>query len=357
MFSRWVRPILRSAAGILAALVALEIGLRAIATPGVAPLPDVRRDSLGAPAIARRQVDEGIASSHYSIYGARLTGNAPLHSGTNAIVMGDSYVAAEQVADGSTMGARLETFAREGGVPLDVRQYGWTGASPAQYLYAASDVMRRWKPRRVFVVVASNDFDRSALLFADPRFRVGPHDSLRIIGQPMPISDTVAPTGSVLYKLAMHRWVVVTGRMARRAAAERGGAATPHAIVGEAVGEQAPDSAEYSRAPAAVIRALSAAYGQALTVVYIADVGLRPDSLPEPAEAQLLEACEKLSIDCVSTRDAMIAALANGQVSHGAGINPLGNGHLSPAGHEILGRVMWERLAHSAVVASVRAPR
>jgi hypothetical protein len=357
MFPRWIGPLARSVAGVFAALVALEIALRAIATPGLAPLPDVGRDALDAPPVARRQIEEGVASSHYSIYGARLTGNPALGSGTNAVVMGDSYVAAEQVADGNTMGARLEDFARQGGVPLDVRQYGWTGASPAQYIYAAREVLGRWKPQRVFVVVASNDFDRSALLFADPRFRVGPGDSLRIIGAPMPLSDTAAPRGSVLIKLVRHRWQVVGGRMARRAAAERGGAATPHAIVGETPAEAPPDSAEYARAPVAVVRALSAAYGSRLTVVYIADVGVRPDTVPEPAEAGTLAACKQLSVDCVSTRDAMIDALAKGQVSHGAGINPLGNGHLSPAGHEALGRVMWQHMARASALAASRGAR
>jgi hypothetical protein len=352
MLPRWISPVVRSAAGVVAALVALEIALRSIATPGLPPLADIPHDALTAPSLVHRQVDEGVATSHYSIYGARLTGNPPLDSGVTAVILGDSYVVAEQVTDGNTMGARLEDIARGHGVPLDVRQYGWTAASPAQYLYVAPDVMKRWHPRRVFIVVASNDFDRSALQYSAPRYRVGPDGSLHVIGDRMPVSDTVAPRGSVLLTMLRRRWGLVTGRLVRHAAAEHGGAATPLPVVDRAPNEPEPDSAEYARAPAAVIRALSKAFGPALSVVYIADVGIHPDTVLEPEERRMLAACVRFSVDCVSTRDSMLAALARGEPSHGVGIRPYGGGHLNPSGHWIMARLMWDHFTGSAVASS-----
>ena len=123
-----------------------ELALRAFATPGIPPVPRITSDSFATPVIVHRQLEEGVATSHFSDAGARLTGNTPIQSGNTAIILGDSYVVAEQVEDDQTMGAGLERLARENGVPLDVRQYGWSGASPAQYLYVAPSIRGHWKP-------------------------------------------------------------------------------------------------------------------------------------------------------------------------------------------------------------------
>ncbi len=344
---RWIGITARVAAGIVAALVATELALRIFVTSGAPPRPDIPADSLDAGRIERRQIEEGVATVHFSERGARLTGNPPMDSGITAIVIGDSYVVAEQVADGETMGAGLERLARANGLALDVRQYGWSGGSPAQYLYAAADVRRRWNPRRIFVTVSANDFDHSALLYSSPRFRVPAPDSLVIRGDAIPPGIT-PPRGSVLAMLARHRWFVIKGRIARRAAAQEGRVATAAPMVDAPPEEAEPDSAEYARVPRAVIRALARAYGDALTVVYLSEVSLSGDTPPDPTETLMLEACASAGVDCVSTRTAMLEARDRGRMGHGAGIAPLGHGHLNPAGHDVVARVMWDRLRHVA---------
>ena len=112
--------------------------------------------------------------------------------------------------------------------------------------------------------------------------------------------------------------------------------------------ESAPDSIEYARAPAAVVHALDSAYGKVLTIVYLAQPGLRGDFVPDPSELRLLSACARDAVDCVSTRDAMIAAARAGHASQGLETMRLGVGHLNPTGHEVLGRLMWEHLSASA---------
>jgi len=342
---------LRALLGACTALACLELTLRAFVTPGSPPLPAIRSDSFDDAPIAWRQIEEGVATSHFTIHGARLTGNAPARSGHTAVILGDSYVLAEQVGDRSTMGARLEDLARENGLALDVRQYGWSGASPAQYLYVAGDVERRWQPSRVFVVVSANDFDRNALLYASPRFRVDSSGALRIVGDR--ITENGAPQkGSSILKIMRHRWVVLEGRMIRRAGA-KSGTVHPPPVSTAAISatDSPPDSLEYARAPGAVIRALAAAYGSSLTVVYIAELGMPPEPVPDRVEALMLDACEAFGVDCISTRAAMLAASRAGHVSHGLGIAPLGNGHLNPAGHDVVARVMWSRLANPSVTA------
>jgi hypothetical protein len=332
--------------GICIGVATLELALRVVATPGAPPYPDIAADSFGDAVVAWSQIEEGVSTSHYSEHGARLTGNEPTRSGTVAVIIGDSYVVGHQVGDRQTMGSRLEALARDHGIPLDVRQYGWPGASPAQYLYVAGDVVARWHPSRVFVVVSANDFDGRGML-ATPGYRVTPSGSLRIVGDRAPRTGTPRG-GSTLRQLAAHRWLVLEPRAWRSAMAKWARAADTSPATDTAPGDSAPDSVEYAHAPAAVVDALDSAFGKALTIVYLAQPGLRDNFVPDPSEHLLLSACARAAVDCISTRDAMIAAARAGHASQGLETMRLGVGHLNPTGHEVLGRLMWEHLSASA---------
>jgi YidC/Oxa1 family membrane protein insertase len=109
--------------------------------------------------------------------------------------------------------------------------------------------------------------------------------------------------------------------------------------------EPLPDSLEYARAPEAIVRALHRAYGSALTLVYLAEIRLKGDQKAPGIESAFTAACARVQVRCVSTREAMLAAYRAGHVGHGAGVAPIGNGHLNAAGHEVLGRIMWEIVA------------
>src|SRR5437899_663738 len=124
-------------AGSVTALVLLEVGLRQFASPDPPPLPHVERDGLDLPSLDRREIEEGIADAHFSAGGARLTSHAPIASAPTIVIIGDSHVVAREVDDDEKMGAELEARARAAGHPINVRQYGWRAASPAQYLLAA----------------------------------------------------------------------------------------------------------------------------------------------------------------------------------------------------------------------------
>src|SRR5437016_3273996 len=104
--------------------------LRLFVTAGLPPLPAVVADTVDEPAIVSRQIEEGIATATFSPGGARLTGIAQLPGARNVVIVGNSYVVAREVSDSNTMGAQLEQIARAHGVRLNVRQYGWRGASP-----------------------------------------------------------------------------------------------------------------------------------------------------------------------------------------------------------------------------------
>src|SRR5205085_1259816 len=147
--------------------------------------------------VETRQIDEGIATAHFSTAGARLTGGSPLADAATAVVLGDSYVVAREVRDEATMGARLERMARADGVPLNVRQYGWRGAAPAQYLDAASDVLARWNPAVVMIALSTDDFDERALAGSFPRLRIDAAGDAQVVRDPAGMPSAVTPPRSV----------------------------------------------------------------------------------------------------------------------------------------------------------------
>jgi hypothetical protein len=243
------------------------------------------------------------------------------------------------------MGGWLERLARENGVPLDVRQFGWLGASPAHYLLIADDLLKRWTPGHVFIVLSANDFDKDALVFAQPKLRLAEDGKLRTIGEPIRPLSAKPPRGSALLTLARRRWEL----LGRRYPLLKRRESTPVAVAPVASPpEPLPDSLEYARAPEAIVRALHEAYGSSLTLVYLAEIRLKGDQKAPQLESAFTDACERLRVRCISTREAMLAAYRAGYVGHGAGVAPIGNGHLNRAGHEVLGRIMWAVLARSA---------
>src|SRR5690349_8006821 len=125
-----------------------EASIRAIGTPrgGV-------RTAYGAEI---RSFGEGMAASHFLDTGERLTGNPVLSGSDSIVLLGNSFVEALQVPDGSTMGAVLERIARAANHPLNVHQYGWSGESLAQYLRLAGFI-NGMNASRVVVLVHKYD--------------------------------------------------------------------------------------------------------------------------------------------------------------------------------------------------------
>lgn len=300
------------------------------------PVPMIRCDSLGERVVTTRQFEEGIAVANYSACGARLTGNAPIRDAPTVVLLGDSHVLAREVYDQETMGAHLERRARSEGRPLNVRQYGWRGASPAQYVVVANDVLRRWNPARVVVLLAADDFEGDSLQEIRPRLLMSADGAIGV-------DSTMAsrergggfePHALALDALIETRWAQIIARsppIVRRAIGRVPTGGRPH---GRGQPEVAPG----------VARLLAEQYGDRLLVVYIADVGLTGGEESIATEAALLEACETQGIRCRSTRAAMLDARKRGIAARGFSITVIGQGHLNADGHAIVAREIWQAL-------------
>jgi hypothetical protein len=322
-------------AGVAAALACCELALRPFATPYGPPQPDPAADRLDAPALTVRELDEGVGTAHFSFAGARLTGNPRIANAPTVLVLGDSYVTAREVADAVTMGAQLERLARQSAYPINVRQYGWPGATPARYLLEADRLLTRWRPARVIIVLSENDLNASALIDGPP-LRVDSSGFAEIAG-PDDLKRGSERRVSSLATLAALRWWDIEVHAPRWVSHK-----TNPAVA--ALGSWAGDSTELAALPHAVVRSLRRSYGGALGIVYLAEARTwRHDSL-DVFEQRLLAGCRAERVPCVSTRDAMNAAQRSGTITHGFRTTRFDVGHLNAAGHALVADIMWRMI-------------
>lgn len=340
------------AAGVAAALLALEGVLQLFSTPGVPPVPHAAQDAFDAPVVVTKQMEEGIALSRFTTAGARLTGNRPIPGAPVVLLLGDSYVVAREVEDEATMGGQLERLARSEELSINVRQYGWRGASAAQYLDAAGEMLRRWNPSQVVIVLDEGDLGVDALNRKFPRMAIGDDDHVSVVHSPDQRSNIDLATaaggqqrsGSALVGLIRARWQRILSRAPP--SVQRWGRADI-----ETRGPE-PDAASLAAVPRATVKALVSSFGSELAIIYVADVRVATGHTREKGETELLHECARLGVRCSSTRDAMLAARSRGIIARGFPTTTLGVGHLNPAGHKLMAQEIWKLIGTGPVPAA-----
>lgn len=322
--------------GVATALAASEGALRLFATIQGPPRPNVRADAFNAPAVTVREIDENVSVAHYSVDGARLTGRAPQPDAPTVVLLGDSYIVAREVADHQTMGAVLERTAHALGHDINVRQYGWPGASPAQYLVEAPNVRARWGKSPVIIALSSNDFDARAVSGQWPRLALDNQGTASALNDLRPSHGGPAPL-SVLAVLGSRQWNKMRTRAPLWARSK-----TPPATNFDGV---PVDSTQIATLPRGVVRALARAYGREVALVYLAEVHVTDDDSTDAVyERALLRACRLERVTCASTRNTMLAARGEGVIVRGFPTGTLGRGHFNPAGHRLVAAELWKLL-------------
>ena len=332
-----VRKGILTVCGVIAALLVLEAGLRPLATADLPPLARPAADSLGSPVVTSRQLEEGIAESHFSSGGARLTGNPSVAGAPLIVILGDSHVVAREVTDHETMGSWVERLARGERYSLNVRQYGWRGASPPQYLMVARDVMSHWHPAQVVVVLDGDDLGPDPLNRRFPRMRIGKNDVVQLVRGPREdFVTSVTHHRFTLATLARIRWQRVVERVPK--------SVRPWLATTAESNGTTPAAALIAAVPRAEVKALARAFGPNLLIVYTADVRAVGGEKADPGEERLLAACVAQRVRCVSMRPMMLAARRAGYVVRGFPTTTLGVGHMNAKGHELVGRAIWQLL-------------
>ena len=284
-----------------------------------------------------RQYSEGVATCHFSMSRARLTGNAWIDGAPTVVLVGDSHVEAMHVRDEETLGAQLEDLARAANIPLNVRQYGWPGANPSTYVAVAADINRRWATPEVLVLL--NDGDLGASAFADPsRFEVQVNGAVKAIFEDNLGSyrmrgpaDWILRHSSLAYQLG-------------RVALEVRGTHTATA----SVSERAPSNEE--SLIDIEVQQLKIAYGDRATVVYAPAMMPGNDTEGTQKEAALLRACEREKLRCFSEVPVLLAGQQTySRFAHGAANMPPGQGHLNAMGYRLVAEDVWQRASKELV--------
>jgi hypothetical protein len=274
---------------------------------------------------------EGFATSHYSVAHARLTGNPFEHGAPVGLILGDSHVEASNVPDSETMGAVVERVARASGVYLNVRQYGISGAGPANYVAQADTLKRVWHPAWVAVIVTDDDFE-PASLSRPPRLEELPGGRYRLVPDSTPFGR--APLERLLVAVATRSRLGY--RIGERVARLREGMsrADPAPTQSPAKPSGAVDGLSDARL---AVRALRDAYGQLLRVVYVPVIGIERRQDRDRYERAVRDACLEAGVSFVSTGPQMITAIEKQHVlSRGFSNSAPGVGHLNSTGHRIV---------------------
>jgi hypothetical protein len=327
------RVALSTAAGVVFALLLSEISLRPWAGQlyrfDVQPLS---ADRIQSPTKIVRYYGEGIATSHFSPSRARLTGRVPVASAPWIVIMGDSFVEGLQINDSETMGAVVERLAPASD-PVNVRQYGWPGASPPKYVMEGPNVLRLWNPSMVAVIANANGFRTAALdthwtkaQIRGDNFLIQPVSPDRLT---LPVRVWFAMRHSALFE-------VVTSRLVLDIAPEIPGVHTFHSTAEAA--QRTPSDAEVLPM---MVRLLKETYGDRLFLVYAAEPSLT-STQPEPEETDTLLQCRMQGVRCASTgpflRDALLSLRYFGS---GFSNSAPEKGHYNARGHRLVGELIW----------------
>jgi len=312
----------------VAAVVLLEFVCRIfVAAPLMAKAP-ITTDGPHAPIHEVRQLSEGSATSHFTLAGARLTGNPFLTSGRVGLIFGDSFVEALQVEDSQTMGSVMERYARGRHDSLNVRQYGWSGGSPSDYVLDAEDALRMWHPAWVVVFVTSNDFQPHTAPGKYTRVVVERDGSARIVPTPPQQSVLRARARSVLRRSSLLYLLNVRLNLV--------------------LAHSNPDSLGLGKAPDIVrpsVQLLRNAFGDRLAIVYKPYVPSFGSASLEPEETALLETCQATGVRCMSLREALLRERTAGTIMiNGFGNTGLEEGHMNAAVHQVAGVAILDQL-------------
>lgn len=328
------------ALGVFIAAIVFEFGLQ----PFVAD-----SNHLGIRTV--RTYFEGINVAHFESDGLgqpgnRLTGNSPLSGAPEALIVGDSHVAANAVRDDETMGAVVERLSREAGRALNVRQYGWHGANAATLL-AAAESLRDRNPTWVAVVLNSYTVNMNALLtLNDWRMEIAADGSFRLIdGRPSPHGGW----GKTIRQVAGHSTLALAlwhrlGLIHIKVTQERFFKRSSVQACVQRLSEQA------ARVPRTTVLGLKKIFAMRLLVVY-APASLGPGGYSvDPAEMELQRVCAREHVAFISVREALEQdRKAKVRLSRGFHNTAPGVGHFNAIGHRIIGEEIWRFLyAHSS---------
>jgi hypothetical protein len=285
---------------------------------------------------------EGIAKSHFSPDGLRLTGNPQIADAPSVLIVGDSHVEAFQVWDQQTMGSVFERRLRAEGKPWNVLQYAFSGADGPDYIYAAPLLLERYRATRIFLVMNAGDFAKTTTDYVRLVERNGAvvAEPLRpdvVRGHPPSFGGRTSrklKESAVLYSSAIRFTLDILPRLTESKAS-----AQEKDLVPATFSDKSLDL---------IVVGLKEAYGDRASILYTPEQPYSAEEPMEPQEAALLSQCKIQGLECRSLRGRMIEwLLERHELARGFTNTAPGFGHLSTYGHEMAADEMFEWLSSS----------
>lgn len=314
-----------AAMAMITSLVGLEILLRVWITPTFPlpwPPPNDTWQPGDLPAVHTvRQVSEGVACSHYSADGRRQAMLSAGDPGARIILLGDSFVEANQLYDHETIGANLEKIALSRGIQMRAMQYGWPGAAPPAYIRLAEQ-MSALKPEKVVLVLNPVDFAEWHVLSGrfwrfDRTFQIVPNPDSRT--RFTPVLETLKRT--VLFSRACAQ--------ARRL--------LTHLENEKLEGNPPPLTSRIDpQVVHQIVRQSKRAYGEKLVLVYLAE-----RYYIHPEEQELERYCASEKVRLINIRK---AEQQDANYWFGFSNTVIGEGHLNAYGAEQVARLLWKEV-------------
>jgi hypothetical protein len=292
-----------------------------------------------------RQYTENVATVHFEGDGARVTGNPQIAEGETGVILGDSFAEALQVPDREIAASQIERLARAEGHRLNVREYGWSGASSPVYVALARLIRENLVP--AWVVVLLNETDLGWNGMRDTIHWAANVATGRLSTFEIPDEDWLDNRNGVskllapLIRESMRRsrfCMILMQKMRESLIGDQ------HPVFASSA-RQAPDPLVNS----AIVRTLAESYGIRLLLVYTPAVAVDgSQDGPSANERDLLSACRTENVRCLSLRPAMIHGRdAEHRMSNGFSNTQPGVGHLNAYGHKILAENVWETVRQS----------
>lgn len=163
-----MRYLAKAAAGVLLVLAGFEITVRlfALSTDRRFVVDPVLGRVVAAGSVVRWG-SEGWGTTHFTANGEIAT---PHSGGPNVVVLGDSHTEAFQVDDDRKFVSLAERQLWQRGRRLDLRNFGRSGGSMADFVWLTRRLRERLRPAAFVIQLEEYDFDHRAFDSSRPNF-------------------------------------------------------------------------------------------------------------------------------------------------------------------------------------------
>ena len=321
-----IRSYLATICGVLVALFAAEIAMRPIS------FQISSRSKLEI-----RQYQEGVSVSHF-FWAApvsewyRATGNDMIMGAPNLVLIGDSYLAARQVPDHSSMGALLEDRSRAEGEPLNVIQFGLSGGAAATYSGFADKALATFNPQWVIVLLNDSDLGKDAVTkFVQFGLKISPTGGAQIYKIKPPKRNRLTrklEKYSALLQTMHMRWDMIFSSESKNIFKNK----------------DQDLQRMIEMLPRTSVTLLKQAYGKKLIVIFFPEINMLNGPKPGKSEMQLEKECLAESIPFASCRNEFIKLKQKFIYVRGFHNTLPGEGHLNELGHRVMAEIIWKFL-------------